>query len=143
MNPIVLFSFLSVSCPFIFSWSCLSGTVEVIAGYGQCEICNTKRRMRLLLWEKHSKWPNLIFIRCEYWSKHFPISLGIFRNKMKTAKVMQIFKSSKKELLKNCRPIFVLPCFSKILEKNFEYFSKTVWISRRTFYLSCTCWPHY
>ena len=36
---------------------------------------------------------------------------------MKIAKVTPIFKSRKKELLTNYRPIFVLSCFSKILER--------------------------
>ena len=36
---------------------------------------------------------------------------------MKVAKVTPIFKSGKKELLTDCRPISALLCFSKILEK--------------------------
>ena len=45
------------------------------------------------------------------------INLGIFPEKMKIAKVTPIFKSGKKELLTNYRPISVLSCFSKILER--------------------------
>ena len=45
------------------------------------------------------------------------INLDIFPEKMKIAKVTPIFKSGKKELLTNYRPISVLSCFSKILEK--------------------------
>ena len=36
---------------------------------------------------------------------------------MKIAKVTPIFKSGKKELLTNCRPISVLSCFSKTVER--------------------------
>ena len=42
------------------------------------------------------------------------LSLGIFPNSMK---VTPVFKAGKKELVSNYHPIFVLPCFSKILEK--------------------------
>ena len=45
------------------------------------------------------------------------IKLGVFPEKIKLAKVTPIFKSGKNELLTNYRPISVLPCFSKILER--------------------------
>ena len=45
------------------------------------------------------------------------LSLGIFPDSMKIVKVTQVFKAGKKELVLNYRPISVLPCFSKILEK--------------------------
>ena len=45
------------------------------------------------------------------------INLGIFPEKMKIAKVTPIYKSGKKQLLRNYRPISVLSCFSKILER--------------------------
>ena len=45
------------------------------------------------------------------------LSLGIFPDSMKIAKVTPVFKAGKKELVSNYRPISVLPCFSKILEK--------------------------
>ena len=45
------------------------------------------------------------------------INLGIFPENMKIAKVTPIFKSGKKELPTNYRPITVLPCFSKTLER--------------------------
>ena len=45
------------------------------------------------------------------------LSLGIFTNSMKIAKVTPVFRAAKKELVSNYRPISVLPCFSKILEK--------------------------
>ena len=48
---------------------------------------------------------------------HESLNLGIFPEKMKIAKVTPIFKSGKKELLTNYRPISVLSCFSKILER--------------------------
>ena len=44
---------------------------------------------------------------------------GIFPNKMKTAKVIPIYKSGDKQLLTNYRPISLLSQFSKILEKLF------------------------
>ena len=45
------------------------------------------------------------------------INLGIFPENMKIAKVTPIFKSGKKELLTNYRPISVLSYFSTILER--------------------------
>ena len=45
------------------------------------------------------------------------LSLGIFPDSMKIAKVPPVFKAGKKELVSNYRPISVLRCFSKILEK--------------------------
>ena len=45
------------------------------------------------------------------------LSTGIFPDKLKIAKVSPIFKNSEKDLLTNYRPISVLPCFSKILER--------------------------
>lgn len=45
------------------------------------------------------------------------LSCGIFPDKLKIARVTPIFKSGNKTLLENYRPISVLPCFSKILER--------------------------
>ena len=46
------------------------------------------------------------------------IKLGVFPNKMKLAKVTLIFfKSGKNAFLRNYRPISVLSCFSKIVER--------------------------
>ena len=42
---------------------------------------------------------------------------GIVPNALKVAKVIPIFKSGEKDSVKNYRPISVLPCFSKILER--------------------------
>ena len=42
---------------------------------------------------------------------------GIVPDKLKIAKVFPIYKSEKKYALSNYRPISVLPCFSKILER--------------------------
>ena len=44
------------------------------------------------------------------------LSTGIFPDKVKMAKISRIFKNSKKSIASNCRPIYVLPFFSKILE---------------------------
>ena len=43
--------------------------------------------------------------------------LGIVPNKLKIVHVVPILKSSDKALFSNYRPISVLPCFSKILER--------------------------
>ena len=45
------------------------------------------------------------------------LSTGVFPQDMKIAKVIPIYKSGEKNLLKNYRPISILPAFSKILEK--------------------------
>ena len=45
------------------------------------------------------------------------INLGIFLENIKKAKVTPIFKSGKKDLLRNYRSISVLLCFSKILKR--------------------------
>ena len=42
---------------------------------------------------------------------------GIFPSKLKMAKVKPIYKKECKSKLKNCRPISLLPCFSKVVEK--------------------------
>ena len=42
---------------------------------------------------------------------------GIFPNQFKTSKVTPIFKKGNKQEVKNYRPISVLPCLSKVLEK--------------------------
>ena len=42
----------------------------------------------------------------------------VFHNKLKTAKITSIFKAGDKMEVSNYRPIYVLPCFSKILERN-------------------------
>ena len=45
---------------------------------------------------------------------------GIFPDKMKIAKIIQIYKSGHKNLICNHRPISLLSQFSKILEKLFK-----------------------
>ena len=49
----------------------------------------------------------------------FNLSLqqGIFPENLKIAKVSPIYKKDEEFLLANCRPISVLPCFSKLLER--------------------------
>ena len=42
---------------------------------------------------------------------------GIFPDKFRIAKVFPIYKSDKKYVLSNYRPIFALPCFSRIIER--------------------------
>ena len=43
--------------------------------------------------------------------------MGIVPQQLKTAKVIPVFKSGRKDLMDNYRPISLLSCFSKILEK--------------------------
>ena len=49
----------------------------------------------------------------------FNLSLnqGIVPSRLKIARVVPIFKNDDRERVTNYRPISVLPCFSKILEK--------------------------
>ena len=42
---------------------------------------------------------------------------GIVPNELKVAKIIPLFKSGNKELISNYRPISLLPCLSKVLEK--------------------------
>ena len=42
---------------------------------------------------------------------------GVVPNELKVAKVVPIYKSGDRRLIDNYRPVSVLPCFSKILEK--------------------------
>ena len=44
-------------------------------------------------------------------------SLRIFPSSLKIAKVIPVFKSGAKDNVSNYRPISILPCFSKVLEK--------------------------
>ena len=48
---------------------------------------------------------------------NFSFELGCFPNCLKTAKVIPLYKSGDKTLATNYRPISLLTCFSKILEK--------------------------
>ena len=48
--------------------------------------------------------------------------MGIFPERMKIAKVIPIFKSEKKDSFTNYRPVFLLPQFSKKMEKLFWCF---------------------
>ena len=45
------------------------------------------------------------------------ISLGIFPNKLKLAKVIPVYKKGSADQLNNCRPISLLPSLSKIFER--------------------------
>ena len=45
------------------------------------------------------------------------ITLGVFPEKLKLAKVTPVFKSEGNEYLTNYRPISVVVCFSKMLER--------------------------
>ena len=42
---------------------------------------------------------------------------GVVPEQLKTAKVIPIYKNDNAEVLSNYRPVSVLPCFSKILER--------------------------
>ena len=42
---------------------------------------------------------------------------GVVPNELKVAKVVPIYKSGDRRLINSYRPVSVLPCFSKILEK--------------------------
>ena len=42
---------------------------------------------------------------------------GVVPEQLKIAKVIPIYKKDNAEILSNYRPVFVLPCFSKILER--------------------------
>ena len=59
-----------------------------------------------------------VYLKIRLWF-YFILSLstGIFPDKLKLAKVFPIFQNGEKDLLTNYRPISVLPCFSKILER--------------------------
>ena len=48
---------------------------------------------------------------------NLPLQTGIFPDKLKIARVTPLFKEGENYELGNYRPISVLPCFSKILEK--------------------------
>ena len=58
--------------------------------------------------------------------------LGIFPQTMKISKVLPFYKSGKKNLMTNYRPISVLSSFSKILER--IIFSKKVRFQGRSFH---------
>ena len=45
------------------------------------------------------------------------INKGVFPSALKIAKVLPIYKGSDRDIASNCRPIFILPHFSKIFEK--------------------------
>lgn len=44
---------------------------------------------------------------------------GVFPDKLKTAKILPVFKSDDPSLFSNYRPIYILPCLFKVLEKLF------------------------
>ena len=50
---------------------------------------------------------------------NWSLTSGIFPEKLKTAKVIPLFKSGDKHLFSNYRSVSILPQFSKILEKIF------------------------
>ena len=56
---------------------------------------------------------------CEPLKYLFNLSIvkGIFPDDLKIAKVNPIYKADNNSNISNCRPISMLPCFSKILER--------------------------
>ena len=48
---------------------------------------------------------------------YLSLSTGVFPNNLKIAKVVRIYKKDNPENFGNYRPVSVLPCFSKILER--------------------------
>ena len=66
------------------------------------------------------------------------LNTGIFHDRMKVAKVTPIFKKGEKCSISNYRPISVLPCFSKILERImnnrlYDYFTVNNILSNKQF----------
>ena len=49
------------------------------------------------------------------------LSLGVFPDSMKVAKVIPLFKAGQKTLIQNYRPVSILPFFSKLFEKVIYY----------------------
>ena len=45
------------------------------------------------------------------------IDVCMFPSKLKLAKVIQLFKKGERTSIENYRPISLLPCISKVLEK--------------------------
>ena len=48
---------------------------------------------------------------------NLPIETGVFPDKLKITRVSSVYKAGDSSDLTNYRPISVLPCFSKILER--------------------------
>ena len=48
---------------------------------------------------------------------HISLESGIFPNKLKIARVIPLYKDGDPANISNYRPISVLPCFSKMLER--------------------------
>ena len=66
------------------------------------------------------------------------MKLRVFPEKLKLLNVTPVFKSGKNELGTNYRPISVLPCFSKILERImynrlYEYLTKNILLVEKLF----------
>ena len=76
------------------------------------------------------------------------LQTGIVPDKLKIAKVIPLYKNDNPELLKKNRPISILPCFSKIIERimynrlyslltkrNNYYIRQTIWIRKEICYI--------
>ena len=59
---------------------------------------------------------NIFFNPLKYIFNFF-LQQGIFPGNLKIAKVSPIYKKNEESLLTNYRPVSVLPCFSKLLER--------------------------
>ena len=58
-------------------------------------------------------------VHCEplYYLFQLPLEKAVFPDDLKMAKVTSVYKTGDNSDISNCRPISILPCFSKILKR--------------------------